>query len=520
MAIYHTRVKVFQRSKADSSTAAAAYRAGLLLVNPRTGETHDYRRRRGVIETRCFAPLDAPKWSLSPDTLWPAVEINERRKDSVVGREFEVALPHELTDDQRSDLVWDICRDLVNRYQFAVQASIHAPATRDGLNYHAHILATTRRMRPDGLKDKTKELDGGPSGISEIEWVREMVAARINDHLAQAQVVARVDHRSLATQYEDAMRRGDLVAAALAAREPTQPMGRHATALHRRGIDSDRAAENKAIIEANEASFQDLVADLEREGRLAHTSSGHSHEGARRDRLAAVPELSPVPGEGQIHLVRGMPRSGLGPAHPAPSPADRERATRQAFAEAAALWLEGFVETINATFKATKQLVRHHAARVDAFGHLAGFRSDVRELLRRLKQLKHHALRFRRRLEAQGHAQHLLDRAEHELSRFDSQHPKPGLWTRREWEKRRARRVSAVELSKRDYGKAEDATGPEAQRRYDELAIASAHELETFAQSMLKRFPVETDTQPSPEVDASPAPIEVSKPPSRIRPLK
>ena len=82
----------------------------------------------------------------------------------------------------------------------------------------------------------------------------------------------------------------------------------------------------KAIIQANEASFEALVADLEREGRLAHTSDGHSHERAKRDRLAAAPELSPVPGEGEIRLVRGMPRGGLDPSHPIPSAADRERA--------------------------------------------------------------------------------------------------------------------------------------------------------------------------------------------------
>ncbi|WP_309546504.1 hypothetical protein [Xanthomonas phaseoli] len=32
MAIYHSRVKVFSRSRGDSAVAAAAYRAGLLLI--------------------------------------------------------------------------------------------------------------------------------------------------------------------------------------------------------------------------------------------------------------------------------------------------------------------------------------------------------------------------------------------------------------------------------------------------------------------------------------------------------
>ena len=37
MAIYHARVRTFSRAKGHSSVAAAAYRAGLLLVDEKTG---------------------------------------------------------------------------------------------------------------------------------------------------------------------------------------------------------------------------------------------------------------------------------------------------------------------------------------------------------------------------------------------------------------------------------------------------------------------------------------------------
>lgn len=46
MAIYHTRVKTFSRAKGHSAVAAAAYRAGLSLVDERTGARHDYSQRR------------------------------------------------------------------------------------------------------------------------------------------------------------------------------------------------------------------------------------------------------------------------------------------------------------------------------------------------------------------------------------------------------------------------------------------------------------------------------------------
>lgn len=51
MAIFHTSVKTFSRSKGQSALAAAAYRGGLLLADMLTGQQHDYRRRSGVVES-------------------------------------------------------------------------------------------------------------------------------------------------------------------------------------------------------------------------------------------------------------------------------------------------------------------------------------------------------------------------------------------------------------------------------------------------------------------------------------
>lgn len=218
MAIFHANLKTFSRAKGHSSVAAAAYRAGLLLADERTGVRHDYRRRDGVVETRVIAPERAPDWALVPAKLWTAAEAAERRKDATVAREFEFALPHELDDGQRSALAVEVTRALVQRYGFAAQASIHSPGTKDGLNYHVHVLATTRRVGPDGLADKTRELDGGPSGRAEVEWVRELVAAKTNAHLAAAELDARVDHRSLKAQADEALANGDLATAAVLSR--------------------------------------------------------------------------------------------------------------------------------------------------------------------------------------------------------------------------------------------------------------------------------------------------------------
>lgn len=488
MAIYHTRVKTFSRSQGHASTAAAAYRAGLLIVDTRTGLKHDYRRRGGVVETRCIAPDEAPDWAFDPCELWSAAEASEKRKDATVAREFEIALPHELTDEERSDLTAAIARALVERYRFAIQASIHEPQTPDGLNYHAHLLATTRRVGDAGLADKTRELDGGPSGRGEVEWIREMVARTTNEHLAAAQVQARVDHRSLKAQAAEAAANGDEAAALSLSREPTEHVGKDATALHRKGVDCERTKANQVIATENEAQWDEVVAQLEGEGRLQPTSAGHSHVQAKRDRAALV--LAPVQGDGRIRVVRG-----LGSAKPKATTAEKHQATRTALAEAIALWRENFVAGIDARFKATTQLLAHGAERLASFVHVSSFRADMSSLVKHLKRVKHDALRFKRRMAAEARAKHLLHQAEYALEQFEGEHPRPAMWSRPEWSKRRARRLRAVQSRRDGYRRARMATEPEAQRDYEAAARASAEQLEALSRRMLSRYPVPSDQE-------------------------
>lgn len=69
MAISHANIKTFSRAKGHTSIAAGACFAGLLLKDERTGQRHDYRRRDGVVETRCVIPDVALYWALIPAAL-------------------------------------------------------------------------------------------------------------------------------------------------------------------------------------------------------------------------------------------------------------------------------------------------------------------------------------------------------------------------------------------------------------------------------------------------------------------
>lgn len=191
LAPYHLDVKTIGRSKGRSATAASAYRSGERIEDRATGKVFDYSRRGGVERAQCeiFAPADAPAWVQDRQTLWNEVEAAETRKNSTVAREFEVALPADLSAQERQALVQQFATALVERHGMVVDTSIHTPDHKafDGQgnrNHHAHILCSTRRIGPEGFGPKVRELDNQKSG--EVEHWREAFATMCGDALERA----------------------------------------------------------------------------------------------------------------------------------------------------------------------------------------------------------------------------------------------------------------------------------------------------------------------------------------------
>ncbi len=202
MAIYHLSIKTISRSAGRSAVAAAAYRSGEKLVDERQGIEHDYTRKSGVVLSQIILPPSAPEWAADRAALWNAAEEAEKRKNSTVAREFEVALPSELDEAQRRELALIFCRELSDRHGVAVDLSIHSPGQDgDTRNHHAHVLVTTRRLGPEGLGEKTRELDTKNSG--EVDYWRNRWAEICNECLEKAHQIERVDHRSLKDQGEE-----------------------------------------------------------------------------------------------------------------------------------------------------------------------------------------------------------------------------------------------------------------------------------------------------------------------------
>ena len=221
MAIYHLSVKTVSRTSGRSATAAAAYRAGAKITDERTGEIHDYTRKTGVVSADLILPSNAPDWAHDRERIWNAAEQAETRKNSTVAREFEVALPDELSPSERLRLSHDFARELVARHGCAADVAIHAPSKEgDDRNHHAHILLSTRRLGLEGFGEKTRELDAKKTGSELVTQWRERFAELTNERLQENGITTRVDHRTLEAQGID--------------REPTQHLGPSATAIERR----------------------------------------------------------------------------------------------------------------------------------------------------------------------------------------------------------------------------------------------------------------------------------------------
>ena len=254
MAIYHCSTKPLARSSGRSAVAAAAYRSGDCLVDERQGLEHDYTRRSGVLHSELVLPEGAGEWNRAE--LWNAAEKAEKRKDARTAREWEVALPDELGEAERRELAVRFARGLAAKYGCAVDVALHAPDREgDHRNWHAHLLATTRKITAGSLTEKceielsdAKRLSLGlaPARI-EVEAVRQLWAQEVNRQLTDARRPERVDHRSLAAQQEEAIQRGQAEKAAELDRAPQVKLRWKVVQMERRGVSSDRGNQLRQV---------------------------------------------------------------------------------------------------------------------------------------------------------------------------------------------------------------------------------------------------------------------------------
>ncbi|MDJ0718645.1 MAG: MobQ family relaxase [Prochloraceae cyanobacterium] len=231
MAIYHLSVQIISRSSGRSATAAAAYRAAEKIKDNRLGETHDYRKKKGVDFKLILAPNYAPAWVFNREKLWNEVERVERRKDSQLAREINVALPVELNNTQQLELVKKFVTEQFVNQGMVADVALHNLSSH---NPHAHIMLTMRNIHEYGF-DLKKNLTWNKKQL--LEKQREAWAVQTNQALELAGVRQIIDHRSLEAQGIN--------------RIPQIHIGVAANAMMKRGIATERGELYEEIEAAN-----------------------------------------------------------------------------------------------------------------------------------------------------------------------------------------------------------------------------------------------------------------------------
>ena len=234
MAIYHFSVQVIGRAQGRSAVAAAAYRAGERLHDDRLDRDHDFTNKAGVVHSEILLPEGAPERFSDRATLWNEVEATEKRKDAQLAREVEFAIPREMNQRQGIALAQDFVRaEFVERGMIA-DLNVHWDIGADKLaKPHAHVMLTMREIGEEGFGQKVRDWNR----TELVEQWRERWADHVNARLAELDIDARIDHRSLEAQGIDL--------------EPQDKIGPAASRMGERGLESERIEDHREIAQRN-----------------------------------------------------------------------------------------------------------------------------------------------------------------------------------------------------------------------------------------------------------------------------
>ncbi|WP_243418577.1 MobQ family relaxase, partial [Salmonella enterica] len=199
MAIFHLDFKIVKRSEGMTSVAKAAYHTRTRITDDRIGETYDFSHRTDLHGHIILAPVSAPAHIVeSSSALWNEVERVERQNNGQTARYFDVAIPVELSNDDKKKLVAEYCqKNFVDKGMIA-DIAFH---DLDSKNPHAHVMLTLKTITTAGFGKKDRSWNDKKMVV---QW-RESWATMSNSYLETAGREERIDHRSLRTQCADAL---------------------------------------------------------------------------------------------------------------------------------------------------------------------------------------------------------------------------------------------------------------------------------------------------------------------------
>lgn len=322
MAFAGLSVRVHSRSKGHSAAAAVAYRTGARIRDPYSGREHDYTSRTARDEV-LGSDVVGPGSHLFGDTnsaraaaFAIAVDQAEKRRNSSIGRDMIVPLPHELTLDEQRDLLLQIALQIAQRYHTPVQWSHHRPCREgDDRNGHGHVLVPTRRFEIASSRfgKKLRVLDDHTTGRGEIRVLRELVETGTNRALERAGIPDRVSLQ----------RRADGLA---------QPkLGQACTALEREGARAaGHKVENMAmsdlvtqpgyepVTERGRRLREHVETAWERAERDIELEYRRTRERGYRTPVVKEPAVQPTPANTRSRRLGRAPRPPRTPRLPRP----------------------------------------------------------------------------------------------------------------------------------------------------------------------------------------------------------
>lgn len=155
MAIFHMSFQNISAGKMRSAVASASYRSGEKIFSDKEGKSYVYKRDV-MPEAFILTPKNVPEWAKDRGRLWNEVEKKDRKANSRYAKEFNVALPIELSEQDQKDLLTKYVQENFVNAGMVADVAIHRDHPE---NPHAHVMLTNRPFNPDGswgLKSKTE----------------------------------------------------------------------------------------------------------------------------------------------------------------------------------------------------------------------------------------------------------------------------------------------------------------------------------------------------------------------------
>ncbi|WP_420731388.1 MobA/MobL family protein [Hwanghaeella sp. 1Z406] len=236
--------------------------------------SHDFSNKRGVVHSEVMLPKDAPEQWRDREQVWNDVEAFEVRKDAQLAREVEFAPPREMTQAQGIELARGFVQEEFVDEGMIADLNVHWDMAEEWTpKPHAHVMLTMRSVDESGFGQKVRDWNR----TEMVERWRERWAEHVNERLAELDIDARIDHRSLETQGIGL--------------EPQTQIGAPAQRIEGEGLEAaDRAEMHREIAHNNDAR---IIVDPSVAFDPSLTSNRHSRGATWRClRIGTATELS------------------------------------------------------------------------------------------------------------------------------------------------------------------------------------------------------------------------------------